>query len=281
MMKSTRLRNFVILLSCLCPLPLLASLGDPLAPTMISIPQHSSKRGEGGEPTGKPHLDEIITPEGSEIGEVKDFIIDLDTRCIAYIVGAFNHLRHQKDALFVIPWERVKLDPEMENFAFIGDEITLGKAPHFSPAAWRTQSLTPWIVLADRYWKKEGGLKGGRENGSQSTYSKASDLLGLNVQSTTGKNLGTIEAFLFIPETGEISYVLFSSETEKTESDKKFSALPWSALQAYAKQHFWGTERDHSHPSQILKGFCDTTFSDHSLAYCHQKKSYRKTIPEN
>ena len=221
MMKSTRLRNFVILLNCLYYLPSFANSEDSSALIKISISQHSSTMGESGGPTENPRLDNSAIPAGSEIemGKVKDFILDLDTGCVAYIVGAFDHLPRWKDKLFVIPWERVKLAPEMESFAFVGDEMTLGKTPHFSPTAWRTRSLSLRTLLAGAYGKEKPELNAGRGNGPQSTYSKASDLVGLNIQSTIGRKLGTIEAFLLTPETGEISYLLLSSETEQTESE--------------------------------------------------------------
>src|SRR5437763_389558 len=99
MMKSARLRNFVILLNCLYCLPSFANSEDLSALIKISIPQHSSTAGEEGGPTGNLRPDEIVSPGGSElaIGKVKDFILDLDAGYVAYIVGAFDHLPHWKD----------------------------------------------------------------------------------------------------------------------------------------------------------------------------------------
>ncbi len=280
MMKMTRLRNFVILISCLYSLPSFANSEDLSPLIKISIPQHFSTMGEDDGSTGNLRFDNNVVPEGSEIeiGKVKDFILDLDAGRVAYIVGVFDHLPQWKDKLFVIPWERVRLAPEMENFAFVGDEATLEKTPHFSSAAWRTQSLSLGTLLADKYGKERAGLSTGRVYSPQSTYSKASDLVGLNVQSTTGKKWGTIEAFLLTPGTGEISYLLLSSETEQTESDKKFFTLPWYVLQASAKQHFLHTERGRTKLSQRQKILCDNTNNDHSVDHCQQEQLRMQTL---
>ncbi len=106
MMKMTRLRNFVFLISCLYPLPSFANSEDLSPLIKISIPQHSSTMGEDDGSAGNLHFDNNVVPEGSEIeiGKVKDFILDLDAGCVAYIVGVFDHLPQWMDKLFVMPW---------------------------------------------------------------------------------------------------------------------------------------------------------------------------------
>jgi len=282
MINSTPVRNFVILLSCLCPLSSLADLGDPSELTSISLPQYySPAKRAGSGPTMNLRLDEIATPKGSERGEVKDFILNLDTGYIAFIVGTFNHLPHWKDQFFLIPWERARLASETENFALASDEITLEKTFHFSPVAWRTQPFSSWILHADRYGKEKHGLSARAETTPPPTYAKASDMLGLPVQTPTRKTMGMITELLIAPDSGEIASVVLSVEMEQPESKKTFFALPWGVLQVSAKQHFLNIEKEQSHPSQISKDFCDTIFSDHPIAHCQPKRIYRKAISDN
>jgi sporulation protein YlmC with PRC-barrel domain len=178
-----------------------------------------------------------------------------------------------RDKLFVIPWGMVRPAPETEDFALVDDETTLEEAPYCSPTAWGTQSLFLWILPADRYWKEKHGLQVGRENGPQSTYSKASDLIGLTVQNTAGKHLGAIEELLLTPETGEISYVLLSAEAEQANGGKIFFALPWSVMRVNAKQRFLSAALDRTKVSQSQNVLCDNTASDHAVKYCQRKRA--------
>ena len=234
MRNTTRLWPLVILISCGSPVSSLANEAISSTLPTIAIPQNSSSEEGSASVLESPSL-VIATPQGKEVGEVKDLILDLTAGRIAYIVGAFNHLPQLSDKLFFIPWKKVSVTPEMENFALVGNELTLEKAPYVSSLTWRTQSLSSGILRADRYWKKYK-VYSGQENDSQPPYARASDLVGMLVQGAAQKPLGTVEELLLNPDTGEISYVILSAETEPTSDRKTFFSLPWSAIRAHKHQ---------------------------------------------
>lgn len=59
---------------------------------------------------------------------------------------------------------------------------------------------------------------------------KASDLIGMNVQGTDGKNLGDIKDLVIDPEEGGIEYAVLEFGGFAGIGDKYF-AVPWEALQ--------------------------------------------------
>ena len=59
---------------------------------------------------------------------------------------------------------------------------------------------------------------------------KASDLIGMNVQGTDGKNLGNIKDLVIDPEEGGVEYAVLEFGGFAGIGDKYF-AVPWEALQ--------------------------------------------------
>lgn len=234
MRNTTLLWHLVILIGCGSPVSSLANEAILSTLPTIAIPQNLSSEEDSASVLESPSL-VIATPRGKEVGEVKDLILDLTAGRIAYIVGAFNRLPQLSEKLFFIPWEKVSITPEMENFALVGDELVLEKSPYVSSITWRTQSLSSGTSRADRYWKKYS-VDPGQENDSSPTYARASDLVGMPVQGAAQKPLGTVEELLLNPDTGQISYVILSVKTEPTSGSKTFFSLPWSVIRAREHQ---------------------------------------------
>lgn len=213
----------------------------------------------------------IATPEGREIGEVKDFILNLDAGRIAYVIGAFNQSAQFRNKLFVIPWGIVKLDSEQTMFTLVGDGAALEGAPNFSPTAWPDRPLSQWTSIVDKYWQGRQNSSVVKESGPHATLYKAGDLLGLTIQSTTQKNVGTIEELLLTPETGAIAYVLLSAEEVQKSHNKTFFVLPWSIVQVNIKQHLLAANIDKKDFTKIRKILCDNVDSGRLVEACRGK----------
>lgn len=73
------------------------------------------------------------------------------------------------------------------------------------------------------------GTVGMAEARDKSGVLKASDLIGMKVQGTDGKNLGTIKDLVFDPEDGDVQYAVLDFGGILGVGDKYF-AVPWEAL---------------------------------------------------
>ncbi len=80
--------------------------------------------------------DPVRNSEGEALGKVEDFMVDLDTGCIVYVVLSFGGFLGLGDKLFAIPWSSMRVDMENECFRLDIDEETLEKAPGFDKDHW-------------------------------------------------------------------------------------------------------------------------------------------------
>jgi sporulation protein YlmC with PRC-barrel domain len=80
--------------------------------------------------------DKVVNPEGENLGEVKDFMIDLDSGRIAYAVLKFGGFLGLGDKLFAVPWEALRLSTEDHKFYLDVDKDRLKDAPGFDKDNW-------------------------------------------------------------------------------------------------------------------------------------------------
>ena len=78
----------------------------------------------------------VRNPEGKDLGDVKDFMIDLDTGNITYAVVSFGGFLGLGDKLFAVPFEALRVDTEQECFVWDIDKETLENAPGFDKDNW-------------------------------------------------------------------------------------------------------------------------------------------------
>jgi sporulation protein YlmC with PRC-barrel domain len=80
--------------------------------------------------------DKVVNPEGDNLGEIKDFMIDLDSGRIAYAVLQFGGFLGMGDKLFAVPWEALRLSTEEHKFYLDVDKERLKEAPGFDKDNW-------------------------------------------------------------------------------------------------------------------------------------------------
>ena len=80
--------------------------------------------------------DKVLNSDDKELGNIEDFMVDLDTGCIVYAVLSFGGFLGMGDKLFAIPWVSLRVDREEECFRFDIDQETLEKAPGFDKDHW-------------------------------------------------------------------------------------------------------------------------------------------------
>lgn len=80
--------------------------------------------------------DPVRNSEGDALGKIEDFMIDLDSGCIAYAVLSFGGFLGLGDKLFAIPWASLRVDLEEKCLRLDIDPETLEKAPGFDKDQW-------------------------------------------------------------------------------------------------------------------------------------------------
>jgi sporulation protein YlmC with PRC-barrel domain len=181
----------------------------------------------------------VQTKEGVAVGEIEDFLIESEKGCIAY--GVFSHTgRKAPDHLAVLPWGLIRLDPKdptMSNFRLQGEKNLLGVAPHVSRAQWTTAAVADWLGSVEEYWVREGVPPCTIPTASSASVIKASDVVGMDIQTDSGAVLGTIRELILDGKRGEVASVIAVQEDPSSPSNRTFFALPWNTLHVSANHH--------------------------------------------
>ena len=80
--------------------------------------------------------DDVRNPQGENLGEIKDFMIDIDNGNIVYAVLSFGGFLGIGDKLFAIPWEGLQVDTSNECFVLDVTREQLDNAPGFDKDNW-------------------------------------------------------------------------------------------------------------------------------------------------
>ncbi|MES2625062.1 MAG: PRC-barrel domain-containing protein [Pseudomonadota bacterium] len=88
--------------------------------------------------------DKVKNPGGDNLGDIVDFMIDLDTGKVAYAVLSFGGVMGIGNKLFAIPWKAMSVDTEDHTFVLDTSRETLERAPGFDKDNWPDMSDPKW-----------------------------------------------------------------------------------------------------------------------------------------
>lgn len=99
--------------------------------------------------------DDVKSPQGDDLGSIKDLMIDLHEGCIEYAVLQFGGFLGIGSKYFAIPWSELRLDPDNKNFILNRDKEFLKNAPGFDKDHWPGTN-TDYYKDTDTYWGTTG-----------------------------------------------------------------------------------------------------------------------------
>ena len=97
--------------------------------------------------------DTVVNMKGEDLGDIKDFMVDIDSGRIAYAVLSFGGFLGIGDKLFAIPFEALQLDPNKERFRLDITKDQLENAPGFDKDDWPSR---PDYQFIDRVYTHYG-----------------------------------------------------------------------------------------------------------------------------
>jgi sporulation protein YlmC with PRC-barrel domain len=97
----------------------------------------------------------VMSPEGEDIGEIEDVVINLDSGKIAYAVLCFH--TWFKDKLFAIPWTELSLRHDSNTDVFVLDTTRkqLKSAPGFDFDDWPDVASDEWREEIDAHYRSD------------------------------------------------------------------------------------------------------------------------------
>ena len=87
---------------------------------------------------------DVYNRNGEDLGDIKEFMIDMSSGKVAYAVLSFGGLLGMGDKLFAVPWAALALDTVNERFTLDVPKGALKDAPGFNKDRWPTMSDPTW-----------------------------------------------------------------------------------------------------------------------------------------
>ena len=80
--------------------------------------------------------DKVVNRQNEDLGKIDDFMIDLDSGCVAYAVLSHGGIMGLGDKLFAIPMQALMLDEDRKEFVLDISKDRLQNAPSFDKDNW-------------------------------------------------------------------------------------------------------------------------------------------------
>jgi len=108
----------------------------------------SGQQGPGPRLMGADTLlgNDVYNNDGDDLGDIKEFMIDMGTGQIGYAVLSFGGVFGMGDKLFAVPWRALKLDTTNHRFTLNVPKATLKDAPGFDKDHWPSMSDKAWAT---------------------------------------------------------------------------------------------------------------------------------------
>ena len=100
--------------------------------------------------------DNVVNPQGENLGDIKDFMIDTDDGRIVYAVLSFGGLWGLGDKLFAVPVQVLHLDPERRECILHESRERLEDAPGFDKDDWPDSTHESWLGIVRRFYALTG-----------------------------------------------------------------------------------------------------------------------------
>jgi sporulation protein YlmC with PRC-barrel domain len=99
--------------------------------------------------------DRVVSPLGEDLGRIKDIMVNVAQGRIVYAVLSFGGMLGVGDKLFAVPWQALRLDPELHHFVLDVPKEKLDNAPGFDRDAWPDMADADFARGIYRYYGYE------------------------------------------------------------------------------------------------------------------------------
>ncbi|HYD94870.1 MAG TPA: PRC-barrel domain-containing protein [Noviherbaspirillum sp.] len=96
----------------------------------------------------------VLNPQGENLGEIQDIMIDVPSGRIAYAVLSFGGVLGLGNKLFAIPWSALTLDAQRECFILDIDRERLARAQGFDKSHWPSMPDPGWTDDQHSFYRR-------------------------------------------------------------------------------------------------------------------------------
>jgi sporulation protein YlmC with PRC-barrel domain len=95
---------------------------------------------------------DVYNKDAEDLGDIKEFMIDMASGKIAYAVLSFGGVLGMGDKLFAVPWAALTLDTVNKRFTLDVPKTALKEAPGFDKAHWPSMSDRTWAAGVHKFY---------------------------------------------------------------------------------------------------------------------------------
>ncbi|MEJ5999277.1 PRC-barrel domain-containing protein [Paucibacter soli] len=95
---------------------------------------------------------DVYNKDDEDLGDIKEFMIDMRSGKVAYAVLSFGGLLGMGDKLFAVPWAALALDTINKRFTLNVPKAVLQDAPGFDKNRWPTMSDHTWASGIHKFY---------------------------------------------------------------------------------------------------------------------------------
>ncbi len=98
---------------------------------------------------------DVYNSDGEDLGDIKEFMIEMSSGRVAYAVLSFGGLLGMGDKLFAVPWSALKLDTVNKRFTLNVPKSRLVDAPGFDKDHWPAMADAAWATGVHKFYGTE------------------------------------------------------------------------------------------------------------------------------
>jgi sporulation protein YlmC with PRC-barrel domain len=95
---------------------------------------------------------DVYNKDGEDLGDIKEFMIDMASGKVAYAVLSFGGLLGMGDKLFAVPWDALALDTTNKRFTLNVLKDAMKDAPGFDKDHWPSMSDPKWATSVHKFY---------------------------------------------------------------------------------------------------------------------------------
>jgi hypothetical protein len=95
---------------------------------------------------------DVYNKDGEDLGDIKEFMIDMASGKVAYAVLSFGGILGMGDKLFAVPWAALALDTAEKRFTLNVQKDVLKDAPGFDKDHWPSMSDKTWASGVHKFY---------------------------------------------------------------------------------------------------------------------------------
>jgi len=96
---------------------------------------------------------DVHNESDEDLGEIKEFMLDMRTGNVAYAVLSFGGFMGMGNKLFAVPWTALRLDTTNKCFVLHVEKAQLESAPGFDKDKWPDMTDPAWVESIHAFYR--------------------------------------------------------------------------------------------------------------------------------